>query len=310
MKRLLVVALLGVIVGGWLSAGAAAYAQAGGNRVQLGGTEPIQLDRCRIQLQDHVTLASGQLGILEEVLPEEGDFVQRQDVIARLNDEVARAAWERAKKEASNDVEIRYAMKAAEVSNAEYAKALDANRRVPGAVPDIEVQRLKLAAEKGRLSVEQAQHRFLVAGLTAKEAEATLKTYSISAPFDGIVTRVFKKKGEAVRQGDPILELVSTDTVRVEAYLTTKDMHRVQRGDYVRVRLDIPDVELDIEREAFEGRIVFVDPQVQPVTGQVRIWAEVHNRDNILRSGLTAVMVIEPGRKAPEKTAGDRPLRW
>jgi hypothetical protein len=49
---------------------------------------------------------------------------------------------------------------------------------------------------------------------------------------------------------------------------------------------------------------VFVDVSAQPVTGQVRVWAEVVNRDNILRAGLNARMAIYPPGTLPEKTAG------
>ena len=181
--------------------------------------------------------------------------------------------------------------------------ALAAIADVPKAVTDIEVQRLKLAAERSLLQIEQAQHRFAVSLLTAKEARAQLDSHGVKAPFDGIITRIYKQKGEAVRQGDPILEMVSTNRVRVEGYVNVSDANNVRQGSFVQVQLDIPSVELDIERETFEGRIVFVDVTTQPVTGQIRVWAEVANRDNILRAGLTATMIIDPTRKLPAKTA-------
>ena len=45
--------------------------------------------------------------------------------------------------------------------------------------------------------------------------------------------------------------------------------------------------------ERFQGRLILVDAVVQPVTGLVRVVAEVPNRDNILRDGLRARMVID-----------------
>ena len=44
------------------------------------------------------------------------------------------------------------------------------------------------------------------------------------------------------------------------------------------------------------GKIVFIDSVVQPVTQQVRIWADVENTDELLLPGLTAVMSITPSR--------------
>jgi multidrug efflux pump subunit AcrA (membrane-fusion protein) len=114
---------------------------------------------------------------------------------------------------------------------------------------------------------------------------------------------VFKSKGEAVRQGDPIIELSSTKRVRVEGYVNVKDIWNVKRGNRVMVKLDVEDMELEVEKEVFYGKIVFVDVSAQPVTGQVRVWAEVENRDNILRAGLNARMAINPQVARPEKAA-------
>jgi hypothetical protein len=52
-------------------------------------------------------------------------------------------------------------------------------------------------------------------------------------------------------------------------------------------------VELPDERLAFPGRIAFVDVKVEPVTHCVKVWAEVHNPNGVLKDGLTARMVID-----------------
>lgn len=284
----------------------------------------IELDQlCYIRLMDQVALASGLTGVLEFVEPTEGDVVNAGQTVAGLHNEVATAAFESAKRKAENTVEIRYSAAAAAVSAKEYEKALSANGwdieqyeafakgEVPNpqnartfaefagirkltAVPEVDVERARLAAEKSVLEIEQAKYQQMIYGLDRDEAEAQLKEYAIEAPFDGIVTRVYKSKGEAVRQGDPVLEVVNTSRVRVEGYVNIKDVWAVKPGTPVKVQLELPDAELEQEKEVFDGKIVFVDVTVQPVTGGTRVWAEVANRDNILRSGLTARMTIHP----------------
>ena len=96
--------------------------------------------------------------------------------------------------------------------------------------------------------------------------QTDLAAYSILAPFDGIVTKVYKQRGEAVRQGDPILELTNTDHVRVEGWVDLDYAWRLSLGNRVAVRLNIPDIELPVEEIVFEGRITFIDVSVQPVT--------------------------------------------
>ncbi len=256
----------------------------------------IRLADCHIQLIDQVVLASDRPGILDFVEPEEGDFVEAGVQVAGLKDEVARAALAVAKHKMENDVQKRFAQKASQVAQAEYEKALETNRRVPGTVPDIEVRRLKLAAERTLLQIEQATHEMVEARLTYEQTLADLKTYRVETPFAGIVTRIYKRKGEAVRQGDPILELISTRRMRVEGYLDVRHAWTVKPGHAVRVKLDVPGEDLPVENEVFEGRIVFVDKSVQPVTRKVRVWAEVANRNDLLRAGLTATMEIFPQR--------------
>lgn len=257
------------------------------------GRRTVLVEQCRIKLIDEVVLSSQRVGVLVSVEPEEGDSVKAGQEVAVLNDEVAQATYATASEKAKNDVNVRYTEKARDVAELEYERARQANTELPGTVPDILVRQLKLAAERAVLSIEQARHEFDVNKLLLAEAKADLKTYRVEAPFDGIVTHVHKQKGEAVGQGDPILEVISTQTVRVEGHVNIKDALEIKPGAPVKVRLDLPDLDLTVEREVFDGRIVYVAPVVTPVLEQVRVWAKVTNRNNILRAGLRAEMAID-----------------
>ncbi len=46
------------------------------------------------------------------------------------------------------------------------------------------------------------------------------------------------------------------------------------------------------KKSSFAGQIVFVSPEVDPITGQVRVWAEIDNKDSRLRPGQPAKMVV------------------
>jgi macrolide-specific efflux system membrane fusion protein len=51
-------------------------------------------------------------------------------------------------------------------------------------------------------------------------------------------------------------------------------------------------VELAGSAQKFVGRVAFVSPEVDPITGQVRVWAEIENRNGRLRTGQSAKMKI------------------
>ena len=265
----------------------------------------IVVDRGQIMLIDQVTLASDVPGILAEIPFREGDEVPARVLVAKLRDDIPAAAFETARKLSTSDIEERYAAAAHRVASATVEAAEDANQQVSNAVPLIEVKRLELDEERAFLQIDKAVHDREVADLRAAEAKAQLDAYTITAPFEGVVTRVHKQVGEAIRQGDPIIELVSTKRVRVEGNIPVGDYWNVQRGNLVRVWIELPGVRHAIEDRVFEGRLVFVDRTAHPVTRTVRVWAEVDNPDDLLRGGLPAQMTIHPDKTydAPAEAA-------
>jgi RND family efflux transporter MFP subunit len=252
----------------------------------------IPLTECRIKLIEQATLASDRAGILRFVECKEGDLVEADQQVAGLEDDLIAADLTAAEHKAKNDIPIRAAQKALELAQTEYDKARQANRDVKNTVPLIELQRLKLAAEKAALEIEFAEHEMVLSRLERDFKRAEMATYGIVAPYTGVVTKVYKQRGEAVRQGDPIVEITNADRLRVEGWVDLHQAWRVSLGDRVTVQLTVPEAELPIEERVFEGRVTFIDVAVEPVTRRTRIFAEVVNQDNLLRAGLTADMTI------------------
>jgi multidrug efflux pump subunit AcrA (membrane-fusion protein) len=260
----------------------------------------IHLTECRIRLSEEVVLASDRNGILKFVEPREGDTVRARQKVAGLVDDVVQAELAAAEHKASNDVEVRAGKKASELADMEYKKAKQANRSVANTVPSLEVHKLEIAAEHAVLDIELAEHELTFYKLQRDLKRQELATLSIISPINGVVRKVHKHKGEAVRQGDPVLEIANTDLLRVEGWVDLKDTWDVSIGNRVFVQLDIPDVELAIEERRFAGRITFVDVSVQPVTRKTKVYADVVNQDDILKAGLNAMMTIQvdPSNKA------------
>jgi len=253
---------------------------------------PIILKNREIKAVQTARVATDRPGVISVVDPKEGDTVKEGMPIIRLMDEVPRANWIVAKLVADDLIEVEFATEAHRVDELEYKKSVAANRQAAGTISEIELERLKLNAVKSGLQIKKATHDIAVNDMKAKESKAELDTFHILAPFDGFVSKVLKYRGEAVRQGDTILEMVNTDMVHVEGMVTDRDIWRVKRGSPVTVQLDIKGVELDIEKQVFRGKIGFVD-QVATM-GETRIWAEVPNPGNLLRPGFNAIMTILP----------------
>lgn len=277
----------------WLSSGLCHAADpAAGADVALPATGTLLIDKCQIKVVDRALLAAERDGVVAEVAVQDGDVVPADHLLLRLRDDAARTRLELARTRAENDINVRYSRKVADTAKANLDAGLDLEKQ--NAISTFQLRQRKLEYERGVLSIEQSAFELKLAGLDADHAEAELKGYHVAAPFGGTVLRVLKRRGESVTNGEPVAELVNTDRVHVEGYGPLGALWDVKKGACVHVQLDVPELErFGVNDEKFQGRLILVDAVVQPVTGLVRVVAEVPNRDNILRDGLRARMVID-----------------
>lgn len=281
----------------------------------------IILKEGTVVLINRVQLASDIPGIIRTVNAKEGSEVGENEIIVQLNDESAQARLKIAEEKANNTIDIEYARIAALVAKNEYDIAVAANKRSQASIgedvsPPLEVERLKLSYEKSEFQIDKSKVELKIAELTRDEARVDVKNYRILTPFKGVVTDILKRPGEAVRQGEPVLELVNTDIMKVEAEIPHKYVNKVQVGQPVIVQnlkatssikdssiagdsseasyfeADIKNDSREIASKKFKGKISFIDYKVNPGRGTVIIWAEVQNQDNILKDGLFADLVI------------------
>lgn len=267
---------------------------------------PLVVPNCRVVLIHRASLAGVRLGILKDVAVAEGDTVEGGQVIATLRDEVARQVLAVAQKEMSNTVELRLTKKTSELATLEYSKAVELNRTIPGGVSELDVKKLRLAAEKSLLQMEQADFLLQMAALKKNEAEVSLETYQIVAPFSGVVLEVHKRPGEALGAGDVVAEIANFDTMRVEGFIPVAYSGRVQKGAPVLVEVASSDSQ---RPHRFEGRVKYIAPIVNAVSQEVRVWVEVENRRDLLKDGLPATMSIPLSDKANGEVAVDRSSR-
>ena len=260
-------------------------------------TRPIScVDPCQVKPLDEAVLAFERPGILGAIEIREGDLVESGQFLARLQDDVAKATLAIAEETAASDIDILYAQAAADIAVTEVERMVAANRKTPGVVPALDFQRTELTAVKTALEVKKAKHTRDLNVLKAKEAAAQLATYRLEAPFDGFVSRVHLTKGASVKQGDPVIKLVSTRMMKVEGKVTLRDAALLRPGAKVVVQLILPDAAGGETAKSYPGKLVFVDVESTPLKAGVRVWAEVDNVDGMLRAGLTPTMTILPSK--------------
>lgn len=269
--------------------------------------EAVPVQDCRTSFVDRVTLSCERTGVIAEV-PDEGTILSAGQIVVRLNDNVPRATLAAAQGRALvSEVEIGVAEKTAMAAALEHDAALEANRFTRPdnpSFPKTHIDRLRLNAEAASLQVEQRRREKNVNELSAAQAQAELEAFWIRSSFGGLVTKVLKRRGEGVQQSESIIEVVNTDRLRVEGYVSVENSTRIEVGMPVKVTFQMAGGEKPMSRE-FSGKLGFVDVSIQPLSQKVRVWAEIDNTSKWLREGLTADMVIlleTPPQLSPEKS--------
>lgn len=262
----------------------------------------VIIDRCLVTLIEQVAVPAKEAGQLEKLMVQEGTLIQIGQEVGQLDSEKAELEkkqaifeFQVAEKNASNDVNVRFAEASWRVAVSHLKRGEEANERVPDSVTKTEMAERRLNVEKAKLQIEQAERDLEVARVTAQAkaglvdiAESNLRRRKIVASTAGIVVERHKLAGEWLNPGDPVVRVMRVDRLRVEGFLDA-DLHgRELTGRAVVVEALLPGG----KREKFAGKIVFVSPEIEPVTNHFRVWAEVENPQLHLRPGAKASMVI------------------
>jgi RND family efflux transporter MFP subunit len=113
---------------------------------------------------------------------------------------------------------------------------------------------------------------------------------SVPAPIDGVVTERFANVGLNVDPTTKLFTVVDLSNVWIVADVYERDLQRVREGTRATVTTTaFPDRPL-------EGRISFIDPQLNTTTRTAKIRVEVANPRGDLRLGMyTDVTIASPG---------------
>lgn len=271
---------------------------------QEGTSAPVRIDNALVTLIEQAEIPARDAGLLTELTVSEGDQVKRGQLLGKVDDEDARLALAKAAAEtkiaattAENDVKVRYADKAARVAAAEYKRAQESIERVEKSISKTELEKLQLEADRGVLSVEEAEHDLTIAKQTRdlKQAEQAVAQQvvdrrQIVSPLDGVVVQLHCRRGEWVKPGDPVLRVVRIDRMRAEAFVPAGQAS----GDWIGRSVRFVRATGSAEGDVFEGKLTFVSPEIDPVNGQIRVWAEFENRDQSLRPGERGRLELGP----------------
>lgn len=194
-------------------------------------------------------------GLIEEILVEEGDYVQRGQLLARVRD---------------NEYRIHAAQAQAELSSVQQELKRVKNMAARDMVSAD-------AYDKLRFQADLLQARYDMAALNLAETE-------IRAPISGFVSKRYVKLGNLVRQYESgkLLHIVASDALQGNVYLPERELQNIAVGQTAQLRVSA------YPNEVIAATVARISPVVDTQSGTFRVVLAVNNVDNSLKPGMFA----------------------
>ena len=215
----------------------------------------------RLEAERQVSVLGRSSGMLEELAVEEGDWVQKGQILARID-------------KVQSSFRVRQARTAFAEANTNYERfrVLHENKMVSQS----EFETVRLQFENSKMSLE--------------EAELNLTYASVEAPIAGVITQRLVELGALVGGNQELFVIADLDPLLVRIFIPERRMYKLHKGQRATVVAEaLPD-------EVFAGVVRMISPEVDAESGTVKVTLEVP-ANGLLKPGMfTTVRIITEKR--------------
>lgn len=148
-----------------------------------------------------------------------------------------------------------------------------------------------LELEKAEMALADAREGLAKATLALRQSEIDLEHVTMTAPLDSIVLERLVNPGETTHREQVVMKIGSLHNVLLGAQISEDKMHSVQLG--LPADASFP----AFPGERFEGKVLKIDPNINPVTRTFTAYVEIKNADLRLKPGLSGFARIHRSAK-------------
>lgn len=224
---------------------------------------------CQIHSCKHIEIRSLQGGYLQDIRVNEGQSVQKGELMFKINPQLYQAHLD--------------------------AEIAEANR------VEIELKNAQNLADKGIVSPQElALKKAELARAKAKVArtQAEVNFTDVKAPFDGIVDRQYAQLGSLVEEGDVLTTL--SDNSLMWVYFNVPEARYLEyKRDLDKNKASGTEENLTIELELANeeifpehGQIGAIEADFNNTTGNIEFRADFSNPNGLLRNGQTGTILL------------------
>jgi membrane fusion protein, multidrug efflux system len=224
--------------------------------ISRGSIEAVLKISTHLEAEEDVKVFSRASNLVSEMLVEEGDLVERGDLLARLEDH-------------TQTIQLAKAQSQLERARQEYQR----QERLHG---DNLISEQAFA--EARFELRQLE-------LSHEEAKRQLDYTEIRAPISGTVTRRLVRLGDHITNNQHLFDIIDFNSMVALVYLPEMELARVSLGQPVRFSSPA------LGDEIFNGHVKRISPVVERKTGTVKITVGVRDVGR-LRPGMYVLVEL------------------
>jgi RND family efflux transporter MFP subunit len=229
-----------------------------------------------------VRIAAPESGVIQSIVVAEGDFVQRGDVLCKLDCQVLEASLNAAKVKLGSQGKIKAAQ--ATLEEKQYHLKQMQNLFVGQHASDKEVRQAQLEVDLANAHLQSANDESRGIEMDIKKIEAQIERRIIRSSTDGVVLQLPRQEGEAITTSESeVATIVRLDQLRIRYFLTTIQAMGMKRGDQTKVYFPATN-------QTALAKVDFVAPVTDSNSGTVRVELIIDNQQGQYRSGLRCVL--------------------
>ncbi|MBN2135534.1 MAG: efflux RND transporter periplasmic adaptor subunit [Acidobacteria bacterium] len=210
-----------------------------------------------LEAEKEVDILSQTTGLVVDLKVEEGDYVKKNQVLLRIDDREAKAAFEASK--------ATY-----EEREQQWARAQETYEK-------------KITSKE---SFEQARYNYAKAEADLQTAKLRLLYTEVKAPFEGIITERLIHPGSMLSVNQKLFKIVDSTPLLARIYLPERELSKVKKGQPAELKLEA------YPGKTFEAFIKMINPVVDPDSGTFKVTLEMKSDENLLRPGMFASVYL------------------
>ena len=245
----------------WLAQGVLVACTLSGTFPVLAAEKKAEVVRVLVAAEGESVLAAQMAGRIVNISAKLGDRIRKGQTILRFD---------------CDEQEARLNMAKAESDGAQQVYEAKTKLQAMQSASLLEVSQAAAEAEKFKAQIQLFQ--------------AQIRLCNINAPFSGRVTRLRIKPFESVAVGQPLVEVVNDERLKVQLNIPSIWLHQVKVGNPFAVRVDETG-------KTYEARVRRINGKVDAVSQSIEIEGELRGVTGDLLPGMSGIAIFPDAPK-------------